>query len=176
MDCPICKTTIGDIKENLFCPVCHWELAALPTNALSLMKDYKDRFRVFHSSHDNSDTIESLSHKIKTVQEKNESIKMELAKVKTEIGEKTNEFGQLEIERTALQKAQKENLKKQTELKEIEKKIEKEKNCLKALSALADNVDKLEEAYKCAFHRGFGYKLGVIKMFLDDYNNAVQER
>lgn len=176
MDCPICKTTIADIKENLFCPVCHWELAALPTNALSLRKDYEDRLITFHNSYDNSDTIESLSYKIKCSQKENEAIEKEIAKIKIKIRERTTEFGQLEMERSALQKTQRESCKQQRELKEIEQKIEMERIRLKDLLALNDKVKELEKAYKYAFRRGYGNKLGVIKRFLEDYKNIISER
>lgn len=176
MDCPICKTTIGDIKENLFCPVCHWELAALPTNALSLRKDYEDRLVTFQSSYDNSDTIESLSNKIKCSQKENESVEKEIAKIKIEIRERTIEFGQLEMERTALLKTQREKCKQQKELKEIEQKIEMERSRLKDLLALNDKVKELDKAYKYAFHRGLSNKLGVIKIFLEDYNKIISEQ
>jgi chromosome segregation ATPase len=176
MNCPICNTTINDIKENLFCPVCHWELAALPTNALSLRKEYEKRLAAFQSCYEQSDTIESLSNKIKYTHEKNESIEKELAKLKTEIKEKVNVFGQLEMEQIALQKVQKENCKKQKELKEVEQKIEMERSRLKDLLALNDKVKELEKAYKYAFHRGYGNKLAVIKKFLEDYKNIITER
>ena len=175
MNCPICKTAIRDIKENLFCPVCHWELAALPTNALLLKKDYEKRFIVFHNSYDNSDTIKSLSNKIKCSQKKNESIEKELAKLKTEIKEKINVFGQLEMEWIALQKVQKENCTKQKELKEIEQKIEIERSRLKDLWALEGKVKELESAYRTVSNRAVGNMdtLKLIKKFLDDYKKVV---
>lgn len=172
MKCPICNTTINDIKENLFCPVCHWELAALPTNALSLRGDYDYRFAVFHNSYDGFDTVDTLSKKIKNLKKGNEAIENELTKLKKDVKEKTYRFGQLEMEQISLQKAQRENSKKQKKLKEIEREIEIERNVIKDLLTLEEKVKELEKAYRYAFHRGFGYKLSVIKKFLEDYKKV----
>lgn len=172
MNCPICNTTINDIKENLFCPVCHWELAALPTNALSLRGDYDNRFAVFHNSYDGFDTVDTLSKKINNLKKGNEAIENELTKLKKDVKEKTYRFGQLEMEQISLQKAQRENSKKQKKLKEIEREIEIERNVIKDLLTLEEKVKELEKAYRYAFRRGFGNKLSVIKKFLEDYKKV----
>lgn len=179
MNCPICNTTINDIKENLFCPVCHWELAALPTNALSLRKDYEDRLVIFHSISDNSDTIEFLSNKIKCSQKENESIENEITRLKIEIRERTKQFGQLDMEWISLQKVQIDLQNKQKKLKELERQIMREKARLKVLLAMEEKVKELRDAFKVVSRRGIRDDMPtivVIKRFLEDYNKVISEK
>ena len=175
MNCPICNTTITDIKGTLFCPICHWELAAIPTNALQLKKDYENRQAVFRYGYDKSDTPETLSKKIEGAKQDNESLSKQISILKEQTKEKAKELERLEKERCALEGVQKELRKKQKLLKDAENKIDEYKTKQQDLLGLMDKVKSLEQAYRHAFRHGYGKKLAPAKKFLDDYKTVFGE-
>ena len=175
MNCPICNTTITDIKGTLFCPICHWELAAIPTNALLLKKDYEDRLILISSNNKNNDTIEDLSQKIQKAKLDNESISEQIGILKKQATAKREVLARIEKERCTLQGVQKELCKKQKLLKDAEKKIEEFKTKQQDLLELMDKVKSLDQAYRHAFRHGYGYRLGAVRKFLDDYKTVFSE-
>lgn len=174
MNCPICNTTITDIKGMLFCPLCHWELAMVPTNALLLKKDYEDRL-ILLSSYNKNDTLEALSKKIQKAKQDNESISEQIDILKKQAKAKREVLARIEKERCTLQGVQKELCKKQKLLKDAEKKIEEYKTKKQDLLGLMDKVKSLDQAYRHAFRRGYGYRLGAVRKFLDDYKTVFSE-
>lgn len=175
MNCPICNTTIDDIKGTLFCPKCHWELAAIPTNAILLKKDYEDRLIVFSHSYGEIDPIETLSQKIQGVKRQNDSLVGQISMLKEQTEEKFKELEQLKDELRSLQDGPDKLRKKQKTLEDAEKKIDEYKKKQPDLLEIMDKVKRLNTAYQLAFRHGYGYRLGAVKKFLDDYKMVFSE-
>lgn len=168
MKCPICKTTIDDVRQNPFCPTCQWELLEIPSNSSDEMKQYfntlENNFQEYYSQ---ITRMTALSEDVSSLQKSNEAVQQDIDKCNKEIAQEEEKLSQQQEEYDRLQKIQEEITKANQILTENEKEVKKAQKIDKQSQKYDEMLQELLRSFLIVKRRGYlDNSISIIEKFL----------
>ncbi len=168
MICPICKTTIDDVRQNPFCPTCQWELLEIPSNSSDEMKQYfntlENHFREYYSQ---IIRMTAFSETVSSLQKSNEAIQQDIDNCNKEIAQEEVYLIQQQKEFDRLQRVQEEITKANQILTENEKEVKKAQKIHKQSQQYDDMLQELLRGFLIVKRRGYlDNSISIIERFL----------
>lgn len=168
MKCPICKTTIDDVRQIPFCPTCQWELLEIPSNSSDEMKQYfktlENNFREYYSQ---ITRMTTLSEAISILQESNKAIQQNIDNCNKEIIQEEGKLNQQQEVFDRLQKVQEKITKADQILSENEKEVKQAQMILDQSQEYDEMLQELFDNYLIVKRRGYlDHSISRIERFL----------
>lgn len=155
MKCPICKTTIKDIRRSPFCPACQWELMEIPSNSSDEMKQYfrnlENNFREYHSQ---IKKITDLSLECSSLEKNNKAKQNNINNYNNEIEQEKKNIELKQKEYNHLKEVENEITYANQLISENMKKMEEYKNILSLSQNYDKNLQELLEQFLLCCRRG----------------------
>ncbi len=168
MKCPICETTIDNVRQTPFCPTCQWELLEIPSNSSNEMKQYfktlENNFREYYSR---ITRMTDLSEAVSSLQKSIEVIQRDIDKCNNEIAQEEYCLIQQQKEFDRLQKVQEEITKANQILSENEKEVKKAQKIHNQSQKYDDMLQELLRGFLIVKRRGYlDHSISTIERFL----------
>lgn len=156
MECPICNTTIDDVRQTPFCPTCQWELLEIPNSSSDEMKRYYEELKKdFLKYYSQIKAKGILEVEVRKLDQNNEDLRKEIAANDDKTAQRNAELEKQRKELARLKKIQNEIVQANQVLSGIQQSI----NIALQQLALSDNynnmLQELRSSYLIAYRNGY---------------------